>query len=277
MNIQRLSAFSTQQSGGNPAGVIIADELPDTDEMQSIANEIGYSESVFAAPLKDKWRVRYFSPESEVPFCGHATIALGAALAMKFQDGEFSLQLNNSDITVTGAQDGDDYFATLESPPTKSTILEPAITSEILSLLGYVDSELDSRFPPAFADAGATHFIITLRDREKLAAMSYDLDAGRKFMRRNGIVTIAVLVAENPQLFHARNAFASGGVLEDPATGAAAAAFCGYLRDISWPHDGSIRIIQGEDMGRKSEIFAEIPNERGAPISISGAVSLINN
>ena len=82
MRIQKIAAFSDGDSGGNPAGVLIAEFLPDETEMQRIAAEVGFSETVFAAPLGDSWRVRYFSPESEVPFCGHATIALGAALAL---------------------------------------------------------------------------------------------------------------------------------------------------------------------------------------------------
>ena len=75
-DVRRIAAFSDGAQGGNPAGVWIGDALPPDALMQRIAAEIGYSETAFAAPLGDGWRVRYFSPESEVPFCGHATIAL---------------------------------------------------------------------------------------------------------------------------------------------------------------------------------------------------------
>ena len=89
MDVLRIAAFSDGDNGGNPAGVLIADVLPDAAKMQSVAAEVGYSETAFAAPDGDNWRVRYFSPESEVPFCGHATIALGAALVRQFGDGIF--------------------------------------------------------------------------------------------------------------------------------------------------------------------------------------------
>ena len=72
-------------SGGNPAGVWIGEALPADDEMQRIAAEVGYSETAFLAPdgsgATGRFRVRYFSPLAEVPFCGHATIASGVALA----------------------------------------------------------------------------------------------------------------------------------------------------------------------------------------------------
>ena len=87
LNILRIAAFSDGMQGGNPAGVWIGDTLPDEITMQNAAAEIGFSETVFAAPVDDKWRVRYFSPESEVPFCGHATIALGAALTLTCGNG----------------------------------------------------------------------------------------------------------------------------------------------------------------------------------------------
>ena len=89
MKVMKIAAFSDAGSGGNPAGVVIADEFPNDSEMQRVAAEIGFSETVFAVATNTGWRVRYFSPESEVPFCGHATIALGAALALQHGDGIF--------------------------------------------------------------------------------------------------------------------------------------------------------------------------------------------
>jgi PhzF family phenazine biosynthesis protein len=71
------------------------------------------------------------------------------------------------------------------------------------------------------------------------------------------------------------NPFASGGVYEDPATGAATAALGGYLRDLGWPHGGVIDIIQGEDMGQRSLLRAEIPPEPGSAIRVSGTARLM--
>ncbi|WP_429180992.1 PhzF family phenazine biosynthesis protein [Aeromonas salmonicida] len=75
--------------------------------------------------------------------------------------------------------------------------------------------------------------------------------------------------------FHTRNPFAYGGVYEDPATGAATAAFAGYLRDIHWPHGGIIDLFQGEDMGMASHLHAEIPAEPGSSIRVFGRARLM--
>lgn len=272
MDIIRLASFSDGKTGGNPAGVCIGDSLPEPAEMQRIAAEVGYSETVFAMPCKDGWRARYFSPETEVPFCGHATIALGAALAKHSGAGVYRLYLSQSDITVEGFVEDGEYSAALQSPPTFSQPAEPAIVDIALALFGYSQKDLDKNIPPAFANAGAQHLIIALNSRRRLSEMAYELDAGRTFMLSNQLVTITFVFAESDRFFHTRNPFASGGVYEDPATGAASAALAGYLRDIDWPHQGRINIIQGEDMGSRSLISVVLTNEIGASVRVSGGV-----
>ncbi len=270
MEIQRISAFSHGNIGGNPAGVVICDELPSTEIMQASAAEVGYSETVFAMPKDGAWRARYFSPESEVPFCGHATIALGAALAQAYGDGTYNLTLNDANISVRGAAQDNLYSAALVSPPTHSKALSDNEITATLALLGYTADQLDLRIPPARAHGGADHYVLALKSRKDLAALNYDLNEGRTFMNERGLVTIMVVYIEDDQVFHSRNAFASGGVFEDPATGAATAAFSGYLRDIGWLHQGRIQITQGEDMGLPSDITAEFSDEMGSPITVSG-------
>jgi len=275
MEIQRLSAFANGDEGGNPAGVALLDELPQADIMQRVAADVGFSETAFAAPKDDSWRVRYFSPESEVPFCGHATIALGAALAQQCGNGTFALELNNTSITVDGAIDDHQIHASLQSPETSSSPADPQQVSAALELFGFSADQIDNNLPPAFANAGANHLILGVKTRQILADMKYDLKRGRAFMSDADIVTICLVYAKSPVLFHTRNPFASGGVYEDPATGAATAALAGYLRDINWPHNGKIDVVQGEDMGYKSLIHAEFGSNTGESIRVSGAVRLL--
>jgi predicted PhzF superfamily epimerase YddE/YHI9 len=116
-----------------------------------------------------------------------------------------------------------------------------------------------------------------LKSRATLAAMQYDLDAGRELMNRAGLVTILLGWRESAQRFHTRNPFASGGVYEDPATGAATAALAGYLRDLGWPHGGAIEVVQGEDMGMRSCLRAEIPPAPGSSIRVSGAARIMQD
>lgn len=273
--VQRLASFSRGEEGGNPAGVLLTSELPDAGQMQAIAAEVGYSETAFAAPRGDAWRVRYFAPELEVPFCGHATIALGAALAMAKGDGTFPLILNEAEITVRGWQEGGTYHAALQSPPTSSHAADAGLASRALALFGLSSDDLDPRIPVALANGGANHLVIALRDRGRLATIEYDFEAGRELMTGADLITINLVHAESEQLFHSRNPFAAGGVYEDPATGAAAAALAGYLRDLQWPHGGSFVIRQGEDMQVPSRIEVSLSDDPGSSVEVRGAVRQI--
>jgi len=277
MTLLRIAAFSDGDKGGNPAGIWIGDNLPPAPKMQTMAADVGFSETAFAAPEGGAWRVRYFSPLCEVPFCGHATIALGAALALRYGDQTFQLRLNRANISVAGRRDGHTIAASLQSPPTWSAPIEPLLRANLLQLLDYSVEDLDLNIPPAKIHGGADHVVLALKTRNALARMSYDFKRGQELMEMAGLVTVALVTSENPQLFHVRNAFAVGGVLEDPATGAAAAAFAGYLRDIGWPHGGAINIIQGEDMGMRSLIRAEISEVPCSSIRVSGTARIMSD
>jgi PhzF family phenazine biosynthesis protein len=277
MTVLRIAAFSDDKQGGNPAGIWIGDALPAASKMQAIAADVGFSETAFATPEGDAWRVRYFSPLVEVPFCGHATIALGAALALQHGDKNFKLKLSHADISVAGRREGGTIAATLQSPPTRSAPMDPSLQKALMELFGYSIDDLDPYLPPAKIHAGADHGVLALKERSALARMHYDFERGRALMEGSGIITIALVTAQTPQLFHVRNAFAAGGLLEDPATGAAAAAFAGYLRDIGWPHGGVINIVQGEDMGMRSLIRAEIDTPIGGSIRVSGTARIMDS
>ena len=275
--LQRIAAFSDDTCGGNPAGVQICESLPSATDMQQTAATVGYSETAFASPITDGYRVRYFSPQSEVPFCGHATIALGAALALREGNGVFKLTLNDAVISVEGECDDDIIRAALQSPPTRSRPAEAELLASALKLFNLGHADLDAALAPALIHAGADHLLLGLKHRETLANMAYNLAAGKALMDAYGLITIVLAWPESPRLFHTRNPFASGGVYEDPATGAATAALAGYLRDIDWPHQGSIDIIQGEDMGMRSLLHADIPAAPGSSIRVSGSARIMSS
>lgn len=273
--MERLAAFADGGRGGNPAGVLVVDRLPEPAAMQAAARAVGYSECVFAAPEGQGWRARYFAPEAEVPFCGHATIALGAALGARFGPGLFDLQTLAGPVSVRATPGPGGWQAELTSPPTRSGDLPDDLSAALMGLFGLVPGDLDPALPPALAHGGADHAVFLLRDRGRLAQMAYPFDALRDLMQARGLTTISLLWAETPALFHARNAFAIGGVVEDPATGAAAAALGGLLVDRGWPglgQGGHFTLLQGEDMGQPSRLDVRVTGQSGAPVRVAGGV-----
>lgn len=275
MNLLRLAAFSKDGQGGNPAGVVFSDEMPSDQEMLRVAKEVGYSETAFLVKKENGWRVRYFAPAIEVPFCGHATVALGAALGERYGEGQYSLLLNDSEIRVKAERTADGFSATLYSPLTFSEDAPQEYVDAILAGFNFTRDHLAPAFPVRFASAGARHLIFVLKDRRTLTEMKYDFDLVRRLMMAEELITISLLWPESDEVFHSRNAFASGGVYEDPATGAAAAAFAGYLRDIGWQGKQEFTILQGEDMGIPSRIRVKYGPFIGESVAVSGEVRYI--
>ena len=121
MILRKIAAFAHENKGGNPAGVAICEEMPPEKEMLGIAKQLGYSETAFLHALDNGWRVRYFSPEIEIPFCGHATIASGDALGEHSGEGVYRLFLNTDEISVeVKKSENGQYKAALQSPKTWS-------------------------------------------------------------------------------------------------------------------------------------------------------------
>ena len=278
MNVLKLAAFSHNGNGGNPAGVVFNDRMPEAEEMLEVAKEVGYSETAFLVQKDSGWRVRYFAPEREVAFCGHATIALGAALGERFGDATYKLYLNESEISVSAQRSaGNNFTATLQSPDTWSKDAPREYVDKVLAAFNWSRDNLDPEFPVRFAFAGVKHLILVVKDRKTLANMSYQFGVVKSLMADEDLVTISILWQESDELFHSRNAFASGGVYEDPATGAAAAALAGYLRDINWQGKKEFMVLQGEDMGVPSRLLVKYSSKTGESVSVSGEVRYISD
>lgn len=271
MDIQRIAAFSHNNKGGNPAGVVICSAMPTDIEMLTTAKQVGYSETAFLTQVNDGWRIRYFAPEMEVPFCGHATIASGAVLGEHYGEGVYKLFINQGEITVSVLKSEKGAFVvTSQSPQTWSETAPNEYVEKLLIEFNLTVADLDTNYPVRFAFAGAKHLVVVLKDRKKLAEMSYHFERVKALMQEEGLVTIDMLWVESNQLFHSRNPFPPGGVYEDPATGAAAAALAGYLRDIEWQGGNSFDILQGEDMGRPSRLSVQYTMNKGESIKVSG-------
>ncbi len=267
--LYRLSAFTTTPDGGNPAGVWVGDTLPEPEVMQRIAAEVGFSETAFVAPAVGSDRtVRYYSPEMEVPFCGHATIATGVVLGENDGEGTYRLATSVGSVPVSVRQQDGHYEASLTSVEPRYTPASPPLVNESLSALGWTQDDLDGSIPPARAYAGAWHLVLAVADAPRLAELNYDFERLKALMLREGLLTLQLVWQENATVYHSRNPFPVGGIVEDPATGAAAAALGGYLRAaglVTVPT--TLLIRQGEAMGRPSQLGVQIPVSGGIVVT----------
>jgi len=259
--ILRYAAFTSDPAGGNPAGVVLDATRLDAAAMQRIAREVGYSETAFvtAAPEPRRITLRYFSPEAEVPFCGHATLATAVAIASRRGPGPVTADTPAGVVELTTEAGPRGMTASMRSVPTHTRPTTAEELELLLAVLRWSRIDLDPSLPPHVAFAGNDHPIVAAATRGRLADLEYDFDALKQLMLARGWTTVQLVWREDPRTFHCRNPFPVGGVVEDPATGAAAAALGGYLREIGEVLDvDEITIHQGVDMGRPSRIVVVI-------------------
>lgn len=273
--VLRYTAFSADPEGGNPAGVVLDASGLDDAAMLAVAAELGYSESAFltgpgdatsreepggeGAPAARAYTIHYFSPKAEVPFCGHATVATALALAERDGPGDLVFRTRAGTVPVTVAREGTELRATLTSVAPHVLDIAPGDLAEALAALDWPAAGLDPALPPRIAFAGARHLVLAAATRERLADLDYDFARLEALMHRLDLTTLQLVWRAAPTVFHVRDPFPVGGVVEDPATGAAAAAFGAYLRAEGLVPDAAVLTLhQGEDMGRPGTLTVEL-------------------
>ncbi|MFJ1774648.1 PhzF family phenazine biosynthesis protein [[Kitasatospora] papulosa] len=272
--VLRYTAFSADPEGGNPAGIVLdASGLGDA-EMLAVAADLGYSESAFLTDPDGHGghTVRYFSPKAEVPFCGHATVAAALALAERDGPGDLVFSTPAGPVPVTVVREGGELRATLTSVEPHTEDAAPEDLAEALAALDWPAADLDPALPPRIAYAGARHLVLAAATRERLADLAYDFARLEALMRRLDLTTVQLAWRESATVFHVRDPFPVGGVVEDPATGAAAAAFGAYARELGLvPDDAVLTLHQGADMGRPGTLTVELtPGDARVRVSGTG-------
>ncbi|MDX3849584.1 PhzF family phenazine biosynthesis isomerase [Streptomyces sp. AK02-01A] len=281
-DVLRYTAFATDPRGGNPAGVLLDAAGLGDDEMLAVAAKLGYSESAFlTAPPEGlgapgrAFTIRYFSPRAEVPFCGHATIATAVALAERIGPGDLVFETRAGTVPVTVTEQDGTLRATLTSVEPRISGVAEEDVREALAALDWPATDLDPELPARIAFAGARHLVLAAATRARLADLSYDFDRLEALMRRLDLTTVQLVWRESATVFHVRDPFPVGGVVEDPATGAAAAAFGAYVRELAAVPAESVSVLtlhQGEDMGRPGVLTVELrPGDPRVRVSGAGA------
>lgn len=281
--IRRYSAFTDNPEGGNPAGVVLDATGLSVADMQSIAADVGYSETAFLtarADKQDEFDVAYFTPVAEVDFCGHATIASGVALAEAASAGgerddtddygdatsrHYSFHTKAGVIAVDVLLTPVGYAATLTSPPTSVAQIDDAVMDELLDALDWHWEDLDERFPPAVGWSGNWHPVLVAGSRTRLRRLDYDYDLLAELSQREGWTTIQLVFPDDNdslmRTWYSRNPGPGVGIDEDPATGSAAVAFGAYLVSTGTAAPGDVfTILQGDDMGRPSVLLLTVGN-----------------
>lgn len=286
-------AFTETVFGGNPAGVVILQDeeaFPSDRDMTRIAAELRYSETAFVKPLgENRFQTRYFTPVAEVDLCGHATIATFACLL------DCGLAPDNRDYTNSTAA-GDlrirlqNGFIMMEmgAPQYLSKIQEPEALAELYAVMGIPVQQVITaqtcsqyaRLLPAIISTGLPDIMLPVKDRAALAAIAPDFKALSALSEKYQVVGVHAftLDRENSDVTaHCRNFAPLYDIDEEAATGTASGALTYYLYGHQLiPLEKESRFIQGEAMGRPSEILTHVKKENNAvTIQVGGSATIV--
>ena len=247
--------FTDMPFGGNPLAVIPDGEGVKPDQLQKIATEFNFSETVFVFPpddLRHTAKLRIFTPTMEIPFAGHPLIGTAVALQAFGFPEEAIFETGSGPISCR--TDGARASFTTPTPLTRHAMPDPALVARAV---GVRPDDLCPNHPPVQADVGLAFTFVHVKNRAVLSNATADIGAMREAQARypTPFDFATYLYTMEGDEVHARMFAPLDNIPEDPATGSAAAALAALLRDETGI-DRTLSIHQGEDMGRPSLIEA---------------------
>jgi PhzF family phenazine biosynthesis protein len=277
--VYQVDVFTKRQFQGNPAGVVPNADGLTKAQMHEIAADLNNSETAFlfsSSSLSYDVGVRFFKPSTEVPSCGHATIAAHyvCALENRLQSGTVRQKIRIGILPVYITQCADDYEIVMTqgniefSPP-----FEGGARQYILNALKLSADDLDERCPMQIVSTGHSKVLIGIKSRRTLNALRPELSCLREISE--GIdckgYFVFTLDSNTPEILTYGRVLASSiGIPEDPATGNAHGSLRAYLvKHHIVENDGArfaFRGRQGETLGRMGTVNIEINIENGEPI-----------
>jgi len=270
-----LDVFTTQRFAGNPLAVVLDSSGLESAAMQSIAREFNLPETVFVLPAsnaKHRAGVRIFTPARELPFAGHPTVGTAVLLAhLDRGTGSREIVLSEEVGPVAcevqpGGTGGRASFAIPKIPERLGVVRD---AGKLAAALGLKAADLNcGNFAPENWNAGNSFAFVPVRDRETIGRARPDMARwGEAFGQGDppGAFLFCQEVVDPAHSYHARMFAPAMGILEDPATGSAVAAFAGVLA-ASGLGDGrhDFVIEQGYEMGRPSLLLLSLSLRGGA-------------
>lgn len=270
-----LNVFTRSEDGGNPLAVMTEVDGLDDDAMQALAREIGLSETVFVFPPANPTHsaaIRIFTPAMELPFAGHPTVGTAIHLTQEWvwrargtEYDALCVLESKSGVLRVGVNPGRDgvAFAEVDAPGVPRETGEAAPTDRIAAALGLSPTEIGfENFRPRRYSAGNPFTYVPVSGLDAMARAEVVTDYWDQAFGGDGHAAAYLYcrdTVKHKSAFHARCFAPSMGMVEDPATGSAAAGFAGIIHHFDAPPEGTYNgiIEQGFEMGRPSEIFLE--------------------
>lgn len=276
--IYQVDAFTKTRFEGNPAGVVAnADGLSDY-QMQAIARELNNAETAFilspTAPDHDVW-IRFFTPTTEVPLCGHATISAHYVRALENDFDSCTVQHRTGigilPVEILKSDSGYRIVMTQGSVEISNPI-DADCQQGIIGALGLSPSDIDERCPVQIASTGHSKVMVGIKKRSTLNTLQPDLVRLTHISKKigcNGFFVFTFDSDDHDIMTHGRMFAPAIGIPEDPVTGNANGPLGAYLvhHHLIESETGLITFKgkQGEAIGRPGIVSVTVEVKDGEP------------
>jgi PhzF family phenazine biosynthesis protein len=249
----QLDAFTTRRFSGNPAAVMLMDSFPDDALMQAIAAENNLAETAFLVPEDGNYRLRWFTPTTEVPLCGHATLASSAVVMERLEPGRTTVVFHSASGPLTVSRTDTGYVMNFPARP--STPIAPP--PELAKALGKV---------PVEVVVDSFNYLALLESAPIVRELAPDIAAIARLDRSGVIVTAP---GDGAYDFVSRYFAPAKGIPEDPVTGGAHCALAPYWANRL--NKTEFRAFQASNRG--GEILCRLVGDR---VELEGSLSFIS-
>jgi trans-2,3-dihydro-3-hydroxyanthranilate isomerase len=273
LSIKVVDAFTDRPLAGNPAGVVTNADGLDKRTMQAIAREVNLSETAFVSSSERAgFRLRFFTPTTEIPLAGHPTIAAMHALV---EEGRIRLdgprtrvtqELNVGVLPVDLDADAEGRLTRVwmtQKPPEFLRVYEVAPYAEAL---GIPVAGIEPDFPLQTVSTGTPQLMFPVRSLHVLERLQPDMNALLDLAARGDYISLHVFTPEGgydpAARAHARHFAPAAGVSEDPVTGSASGAMGAYMARYGLVQTpSSFMVEQGHIIGRPGTVYVQIDGE----------------
>lgn len=274
-----IDAFTETKFGGNPAGIVIHEDLSE-DFMQKFAAEVRFSETAFIKKIDElNFEIRFFTPAAEVDLCGHATVASFKALLdskhiddnnkyyMKTLAGTLPVYINNSFIMMEQA-----------SPELGEKFDDYEALSNIFKIDKNYIGDIKYNLVPQSVSTGLWDIMLPLKSKDALYDLNPDFEELAKYSDINNVGGVHAFTLDTEDgVALCRNFGPLLGIDEEAATGTSNGALTYYLykNNVIKDFDYEYTFLQGHSMGRPSNITTKIVNKDNPRIMVGGKAVIL--
>lgn len=276
-----VDAFTEERFGGNPAGVVIYDDV-DEEFMQSFAAEVRFSETAFIKRLdKENFEIRFFTPVSEVDLCGHATVASFKALLEcgKIEDNHIYYMKTRAGLLPVYVENS---FVMMEQgePQLGSVFKDYEEIADIFNISSKDMGDKDYNLIPQACSTGLWDMMLPIKTEKALNALSPDFERLSEYSRANGLCGVHAFTLDTEKgVAMCRNFCPLYGINEEAATGTSNGALAYYLYKNGVIEESykDYTFLQGYSMNRPSTITTRLVDNENPKVMVGGkAVVLVS-